>query len=56
MPAIAVTAMPACADGASQVIARRLLASFALIDVDAPERPNLSILQIALLIAGTLKS
>jgi hypothetical protein len=48
--------MPACADVANQVIARRRLASFVLIDVDVPEWPNLSIRQIALLMAGTLKS
>ena len=56
IPAMAVTAIPACAEVANQVMARRLLASFVLIDVDVPEWPNLSILQIALLIAGTLKS
>jgi len=37
MPAMAVTAIPACAEVASQVMARRLLASFVLIDVDVPE-------------------
>lgn len=56
MPAIAVTAIPCRAEVASQVIAKRLLASFVLIDVDVPECPNRSILQMALLIAGTLKS
>ncbi len=37
MPAIAVTAIPARAEVASQVIARRRLASFVLMDVDVPE-------------------
>lgn len=37
MPAMAVTAIPACAEVASQVMARRLLDSFVLIDVDVPE-------------------
>lgn len=37
MPAIAVTAIPARAEVASQVIARRLLASFVLMDVEVPE-------------------
>ncbi len=53
---MAVIAIPRPAEGANQVIDSFLLASFVLIDVDAPEEPNLSILQIALLIAGTLKS
>jgi hypothetical protein len=56
IPAMAVIAIPRPAEGANQVIDSFLLASFVLIDVDAPEEPNLSILQIALLIAGTLKS
>lgn len=56
MPAIAVTAIPACAEVANHVMAKRLLASFVLMDVEVPEWPNLSIRQIALLIAGTLKS
>jgi hypothetical protein len=55
MPAMAVIAIPATSEGANHVIANFLFASFVLIDVDAPEAPNLSILQIALLIAGTLK-
>lgn len=37
MPAMAVTAIPACAEVANQVIAKRRLASFVLIDVDVPE-------------------
>jgi hypothetical protein len=37
MPAMAVTAIPACAEVANQVIVKRRLASFVLIDVDVPE-------------------
>jgi hypothetical protein len=56
MPAKGVIAMPEFGEPASQVIASCRLVSFILSEVEAPEFPNRSILQLALLIVGTVKS
>ena len=56
IPAMGVIAIPEFGEPASQVIASRRFASFTLSEVEAPEFPNRSILQLALLMVGTVKS
>jgi hypothetical protein len=56
IPAIGRIAIPECGEPASQVIASLWLVWLMLREVDGPAWSNLSILQLAVLIAGRVES